>query len=68
MAATAKEAVGPGRSTSAYSEVQHNRLIVSLPLPSVLKNPFSVIDGPPSSAAGNPGCFHFSPLGNHFPK
>ncbi|XP_015080987.1 pyrophosphate--fructose 6-phosphate 1-phosphotransferase subunit beta-like [Solanum pennellii] len=52
MAATA---VGPGRSTSSYSEVQHNRLIVSLPLPSVLKKPFSVIDGPPSSAAGNPG-------------
>ncbi|PHT76332.1 Pyrophosphate--fructose 6-phosphate 1-phosphotransferase subunit beta [Capsicum annuum] len=56
MAATAKAgAVGPGRSTSAYSEVQHNRLIVSLPLPSVLKSPFSVVDGPPSSAAGNPG-------------
>ncbi|KAF3658921.1 hypothetical protein FXO38_12920, partial [Capsicum annuum] len=55
MAATAKAgAVGPGRSTSAYSEVQHNRLIVSLPLPSVLKSPFSVVDGPPSSAAGNP--------------
>lgn len=48
-------ALGPGRSTSAYSEVQHNRLIVSLPLPSVLKNPFSVVDGPPTSAAGNPG-------------
>ncbi|XP_009620787.1 pyrophosphate--fructose 6-phosphate 1-phosphotransferase subunit beta-like [Nicotiana tabacum] len=55
MAATAKAAAKPGRSTSAYSEVQSNRLIVSLPLPSVLKNPFSVVDGPPSSAAGNPG-------------
>ncbi|OIT00127.1 pyrophosphate--fructose 6-phosphate 1-phosphotransferase subunit beta [Nicotiana attenuata] len=55
MAATAKAAAEPGRSTSAYSEVQSNRLTVSLPLPSVLKNPFSVVDGPPSSAAGNPG-------------
>ncbi|KAJ8554554.1 hypothetical protein K7X08_025232 [Anisodus acutangulus] len=52
--ATAKAAV-PGRSTSSYSEVQNNRLTVSLSLPSVLKNPFSVVDGPPSSAAGNPG-------------
>ncbi|KAK4363232.1 hypothetical protein RND71_018473 [Anisodus tanguticus] len=51
----AAKAAVPGRSTSSYSEVQNNRLTVSLSLPSVLKNPFSVVDGPPSSAAGNPG-------------
>lgn len=55
MAAKAKAAEGPGRSISAYSEVQQNRLTAPLPLPSVLKNPFSVVDGPASSAAGNPG-------------
>ncbi|KAL4581360.1 hypothetical protein LXL04_017574 [Taraxacum kok-saghyz] len=43
------------RSPSAvYSEVQSSRLQVSLPLPSVLKSSFSVVDGPKSSAAGNP--------------
>lgn len=45
----------PGRLTSSYSEVQASRLDVSLPLPSVLKSSFSVVDGPKSSAAGNPG-------------
>ncbi|XP_075516178.1 pyrophosphate--fructose 6-phosphate 1-phosphotransferase subunit beta-like [Primulina tabacum] len=44
----------PGRSASDYSEVQASRLEVSLPLPEVLRKPFNVVDGPPSSAAGNP--------------
>lgn len=47
-----------GRHTAVYSEVQNSRLDHPLPLPSVLRNPFKVVDGPPSSAAGNPGtCF-----------
>ncbi|XP_073051433.1 pyrophosphate--fructose 6-phosphate 1-phosphotransferase subunit beta-like [Primulina eburnea] len=44
----------PGRSASDYSEVQASRLEISLPLPEVLRKPFNVVDGPPSSAAGNP--------------
>ncbi|KAI3702582.1 hypothetical protein L6452_28326 [Arctium lappa] len=44
----------PGRSASVYSEVQTSRLKVSLPLPSVLKSSFDVVDGPKSSAAVNP--------------
>ncbi|KAL3509866.1 hypothetical protein ACH5RR_029267 [Cinchona calisaya] len=44
----------PGRAASVYSEVQTSRLKVSLPLPSVLKDSLKVVDGPPSSAAGNP--------------
>ena len=44
-----------GRLTSLYSEVQNSRLDHALPLPSVIKNPFNIVDGPPSSAAGNPG-------------
>ncbi|KAE8075630.1 hypothetical protein FH972_014326 [Carpinus fangiana] len=44
----------PGRLASVYSEVQTSRLNISLPLPSVLKTSFNVVDGPPSSAAGNP--------------
>ncbi|KAF3443421.1 hypothetical protein FNV43_RR13103 [Rhamnella rubrinervis] len=44
----------PARLVSEYSDVQASRLDISLPLPSVLKNPFDVVDGPPSSAAGNP--------------
>ncbi|KAL2473474.1 Pyrophosphate--fructose 6-phosphate 1-phosphotransferase subunit beta 1 [Forsythia ovata] len=43
-----------GRYASVYSEVQSSRLDHPLPLPSVLKNTFKVVDGPPSSAAGNP--------------
>ncbi|XP_073280690.1 pyrophosphate--fructose 6-phosphate 1-phosphotransferase subunit beta-like [Primulina huaijiensis] len=43
-----------GRYAAVYSEVQNSRLDHPLPLPSVLKNPFTVVDGPPSSAAGNP--------------
>ncbi|XP_031276294.1 pyrophosphate--fructose 6-phosphate 1-phosphotransferase subunit beta-like [Pistacia vera] len=44
----------PGRFVSLYSELQIRRLNVSLPLPTVLKNSFHIVDGPPSSAAGNP--------------
>lgn len=44
-----------GRYAAGYSEVQNSRLDHSLPLPSVLKSSFKVVDGPPSSAAGNPG-------------
>ncbi|XP_057962081.1 pyrophosphate--fructose 6-phosphate 1-phosphotransferase subunit beta [Malania oleifera] len=43
-----------GRFASVYSEVQTSRLDHPLPLPSVLKKPFKIADGPPSSAAGNP--------------
>ncbi|PKA48857.1 Pyrophosphate--fructose 6-phosphate 1-phosphotransferase subunit beta [Apostasia shenzhenica] len=44
----------PGRFASLYSEVQTSRLNHPLPLPSVLKSSFKVVDGPPSYAAGNP--------------
>ncbi|PIA38084.1 hypothetical protein AQUCO_02800020v1 [Aquilegia coerulea] len=44
----------PGRVASVYSEVQTSRLNQSLPLPNVLKKPFTVKEGPNSSAAGNP--------------
>lgn len=50
-------ATNTGRFASVYSEVQTSRLNHSLPLPSVLKKPFKIVDGPPSSAAGNPGLF-----------
>ncbi|XP_009356464.2 pyrophosphate--fructose 6-phosphate 1-phosphotransferase subunit beta [Pyrus x bretschneideri] len=43
-----------GRFVSVYSEVQASRIDHVLPLPSVLKKPFKVVDGPASSAAGNP--------------
>ncbi|KAK8664902.1 hypothetical protein V6N13_084673 [Hibiscus sabdariffa] len=43
-----------GRLASVYSQVQTSRIDHSLPLPSVLRNPFKIVDGPPSSAAGNP--------------
>ncbi|KAJ3694885.1 hypothetical protein LUZ60_000262 [Juncus effusus] len=42
------------RAASVYSEVQNSRLNHALPLPSVLKAPFDIAVGPPSSAAGNP--------------
>ncbi|EOA20279.1 hypothetical protein CARUB_v10000587mg [Capsella rubella] len=42
------------RVTSVYSEVQASRINHTLPLPSVFKNPFKIIDGPPSSSAGHP--------------
>lgn len=51
----AVKAPSGGRCTSVYSEVQNSRLDHSLPLPSVLKSSLKVVDGPPSSAAGNPG-------------
>ncbi|KAK4797916.1 hypothetical protein SAY86_030242 [Trapa natans] len=44
-----------GRFTAVYSEVQTSRIDHDLPLPSVLKGSFKIVDGPPSSAAGNPG-------------
>lgn len=44
-----------GRVATFYSEVQASRIDHALPLPSVLRNPFKIVDGPPSSAAGNPG-------------
>lgn len=44
-----------GRVASVYSEVQTSRIDHALPLPSVLKKPFKIVDGPRSSAAGNPG-------------
>lgn len=44
-----------GRVASVYSEVQTSRIDHALPLPSVLRSPFKIVDGPASSAAGNPG-------------
>ncbi|CAN6246177.1 unnamed protein product [Urochloa humidicola] len=44
----------PGRLASVYSEVQTSRLHHALQLPSVLCSQFSLVDGPPSSATGNP--------------
>ncbi|KAE8676331.1 Pyrophosphate--fructose 6-phosphate 1-phosphotransferase subunit beta [Hibiscus syriacus] len=37
-----------------YGEFQSNRLNHTPPLPSILKNPFRVVDGPATTAAGNP--------------
>ena len=45
----------PWRLASVYSEVQTSRLHHALQLPSVLTSQFSLVDGPPSSATGNPG-------------
>ncbi|KAK1292059.1 Pyrophosphate--fructose 6-phosphate 1-phosphotransferase subunit beta [Acorus calamus] len=53
-AAGAPPSPAPGRVVSIYSEVQTNRIDYPLPLPSVLRSPFKVVDGPKSSAAGNP--------------
>ncbi|KAK9133221.1 hypothetical protein Scep_012749 [Stephania cephalantha] len=53
-AVTPPAAVEPGRLASVYSELQRSRLDQALPLPSVLCKPFNVVDGPKSSAAGNP--------------
>ncbi|XVF27957.1 hypothetical protein REPUB_Repub14bG0153800 [Reevesia pubescens] len=52
--ASVKTAPVVGRLASVYSEVQTSRIDHALPLPSVLRNPFKIVDGPPSSAAGNP--------------
>ncbi|ESR60873.1 Pyrophosphate--fructose 6-phosphate 1-phosphotransferase subunit beta [Citrus sinensis] len=43
-----------GRVASIYTELQISRMNVSLPLPSVLKNTFNVVDDAASSAAGDP--------------
>ncbi|XP_041023313.1 pyrophosphate--fructose 6-phosphate 1-phosphotransferase subunit beta [Juglans microcarpa x Juglans regia] len=43
-----------GRVASVYSEVQTSRIEHELPLPSVLRSSFKIVDGPASSAAGNP--------------
>ncbi|KAF4372599.1 hypothetical protein F8388_027272 [Cannabis sativa] len=43
-----------GRVASVYSEVQASRIDHALPLPTVIRNPFKIVEGPPSSAAGNP--------------
>ncbi|KAL8103300.1 pyrophosphate--fructose 6-phosphate 1-phosphotransferase subunit beta-like [Apium graveolens] len=43
-----------GRLATVYSDVQNSRLDHSLPLPKVIKDSFHVVDGPASSAAGNP--------------
>ncbi|XP_076905626.1 pyrophosphate--fructose 6-phosphate 1-phosphotransferase subunit beta 1-like [Bidens hawaiensis] len=51
---TANGYVKPGRSPSVYSEVEISRLKASIPLPSILKSSFSVVDGPKTSATGNP--------------
>ncbi|KAF3973695.1 hypothetical protein ACB098_05G166600 [Castanea mollissima] len=42
------------RLAAVYSEVQRSRIDHALPLPSVLRNSFKIVDGPASSAAGNP--------------
>lgn len=54
-----------GRFASVYSEVQNSRIFHTLPLPSVLKTHFKIIDGPLSSAAGNPG-ISLPPSSNNF--
>ena len=51
----AQKPVAGTRDFSVYSEVQSSRLDHQLPLPSVLKGAFELVDGPASSAAGNPG-------------
>ncbi|XP_023518798.1 pyrophosphate--fructose 6-phosphate 1-phosphotransferase subunit beta-like [Cucurbita pepo subsp. pepo] len=43
-----------GRVSSVYAEVQSSRIDQNLPLPSVFRSSFTIVDGPPSSAAGNP--------------
>ncbi|PNX83759.1 pyrophosphate-fructose 6-phosphate 1-phosphotransferase subunit beta-like protein, partial [Trifolium pratense] len=43
-----------GRFPSVYSQVQNTRIFHALPLPSVLKTPFNIVDVPQSSAAGSP--------------
>ncbi|KAF9672121.1 hypothetical protein SADUNF_Sadunf11G0007800 [Salix dunnii] len=53
-ASSVKSAQATGRVASVYSEVQSSRIDHALPLPSVLQNPFQIVEGPPSSAAGNP--------------
>ncbi|CAG7868751.1 unnamed protein product [Brassica rapa] len=52
-AASPDNAPAKGRA-SVYSEVQSSRINNALPLPSVLKGAFKIVEGPASSAAGNP--------------
>ncbi|KAJ0256900.1 Pyrophosphate--fructose 6-phosphate 1-phosphotransferase subunit beta 1 [Hirschfeldia incana] len=52
-AASPENAPAKGRA-SVYSEVQSSRINNALPLPSVLKGAFKIVEGPASSAAGNP--------------
>jgi pyrophosphate--fructose-6-phosphate 1-phosphotransferase len=52
-----------GRIASVYSEVQTSRIDHALPLPSVLRSSLKIVDGPASSAAGNPGLSR--PLNSH---
>jgi len=44
-----------GGRFAVYSELQRSRIDHALPLPRVLTGNFQVVDGPNSSAAGNPG-------------
>ncbi|KMT04089.1 hypothetical protein BVRB_8g185430 [Beta vulgaris subsp. vulgaris] len=50
----AKSSPTVGRFSTVYSELQRSRIDHSLPLPRVLNGNFTVVDGPKSSAAGNP--------------
>ena len=54
VAGSPDNAPAKGRA-SVYSEVQSSRINNALPLPSVLKGAFKIVEGPASSAAGNPG-------------
>ncbi|XVE72436.1 hypothetical protein DITRI_Ditri11bG0039400 [Diplodiscus trichospermus] len=49
--------------SAIYSELQCNRLNHTPPLPSILRNSFKVVDGPPTSAAANP-----NEIANLFPN
>eukprot|EP00252_Welwitschia_mirabilis_P011876 TRINITY_DN2638_c0_g2_i1.p1 TRINITY_DN2638_c0_g2~~TRINITY_DN2638_c0_g2_i1.p1 ORF type:complete len:566 (-),score=118.83 TRINITY_DN2638_c0_g2_i1:423-2120(-) len=53
FASSGKEAA-LARDISVYSDVQASRLDQNLPLPSVLEAPFKLVQGPATSAAGNP--------------
>ncbi|KAJ0983858.1 hypothetical protein J5N97_002214 [Dioscorea zingiberensis] len=54
VAANGGKGPTPGRLAAVYSEVQTSRLNHPLPLPSVIRGSFKIVDGPASSAAGNP--------------
>uniref|UniRef100_A0A0D3C439 Phosphofructokinase domain-containing protein n=1 Tax=Brassica oleracea var. oleracea TaxID=109376 RepID=A0A0D3C439_BRAOL len=43
-----------GSNAPVYSEVQSSRINNALPLPSVLKGAFKIVEGPASSATGHP--------------
>ncbi|WVZ67752.1 hypothetical protein U9M48_016792 [Paspalum notatum var. saurae] len=51
-AAAANGGPAPGCLASVYSEVQTNRLLHALPLPSVLRSSFTVVDGSGSRFTG----------------